>query len=378
LYQAGWPLRWQAQSPAEAGWQVDATVAGRNVRQRYAVEAAAGAAAWLRYRHFIPSYDDWRQAIDLKQAGDARPQLVTDFNAYNSRVSDLLVRQNSPPSLRPDPAKLGLHWVGDLLVEADVDVESDHGELLLDLVEAGKHFTCTIDLATGRATLAIDGNNDFSPAADTPLSKPGRYHVALANVDDQLLLWVDHKLASFNGSTQYDARQLFGPREEIIPRTSDADPGDLAPAGIGARHAKLTVTRLALWRDIYYIADSWQRQSRNDVVTDFDHTFDQRLLGLPFDPSLWNRFRERNHVEFPLAENQYFVMGDNSPESSDARLWAGIDPRSSGRPGGAYLERQLLIGKALCVYWPHSWNRIPGTPIPFPLFPNVADMRLVR
>ena len=45
---------------------------------------------------------------------------------------------------------------------------------------------------------------------------------------------------------------------------------------------------------------------------------------------------------------------------------------------GAYLERQMLIGKALCVYWPHSWNRIPGTPIPFPLFPNFEDMRLVR
>ena len=37
-----------------------------------------------------------------------------------------------------------------------------------------------------------------------------------------------------------------------------------------------------------------------------------------------------------------------------------------------------LIGKALCVYWPHSWNRIPGTPIPFPLFPNFMDMRLIR
>ena len=71
-------------------------------------------------------------------------------------------------------------------------------------------------------------------------------------------------------------------------------------------------------------------------------------------------------------------MGDNSAESSDARLWRNRDPRTGGQPGGAYLERRLLIGKALCVYWPHSWNRIPGTPIPFPLFPNVEDMRLVR
>ncbi len=148
--------------------------------------------------------------------------------------------------------------------------------------------------------------------------------------------------------------------------------------GIGARGTKLEVTRLHVWRDIYYVADSWDRARMNDVVTDFNHPLDPELTRLPFDPSLWPRFRERNHVEFPLNQDQFFVMGDNSPESSDARLWLTGGGRSGGRPGGAYLERQLLIGKALCVYWPHSWNRIPGTPIPFPLFPNFADMRLVR
>jgi signal peptidase I len=71
-------------------------------------------------------------------------------------------------------------------------------------------------------------------------------------------------------------------------------------------------------------------------------------------------------------------MGDNSPASLDARLWLGGNARNPGHPGGAYLERRMLIGKALCVYWPHSWSRIPGTPIPVPLFPNFADMRLVR
>jgi signal peptidase I len=90
---------------------------------------------------------------------------------------------------------------------------------------------------------------------------------------------------------------------------------------------------------------------------------------------LWPRFAERQKADFKLNHEQLFVMGDNSAESSDARLWAG---NAGGRPGGPYLERRLLIGKALCVYWPHSWNQIPGTPIPFPLFPNVADMRLVR
>ena len=130
---------------------------------------------------------------------------------------------------------------------------------------------------------------------------------------------------------------MFGGREAIIPQTSDADPGDLAPVGIGARGAKLAVTRLQVWRDIYYIADSWDRSRECpvDVVTDFDASVrPQLLLNLPFDPSLWDRFSERDHVEFPLGEDQFFVMGDNSPESSDARLWLSGDPQI-GRPARA-------------------------------------------
>jgi signal peptidase I len=391
LYQAGWPLRWQAQK-AMGGWKKEMKIDGGNdltVGQRYSVDTPAGVTAWLRYRHFIPSYDEWRQVEDnvlaakkgppyeVTSIGDqAQPQLITDFTAYNTRVSDASIRANR--DLEVDRRKLGLHWVGDLMVEADVDVEEAKGELILDLVEAGKHFTATIDLATGRAVLHAAGLAGFAPAADTAIKQPGSYQVTFANFDDQLRLWVGGKLVDFDASTEYNAEDIWGSRENIIPQTSDSDAGDLAPVGIGARGAKLTVTRLQLWRDIYYVADSWERARMNDVVTDFDHPFDGELANLPVDPSLWSRFRERHHVEFPLNEDQFFVMGDNSPESSDARLWLSGDRRTGGRPGGAYLERQLLIGKALCVYWPHSWNRIPGTPIPFPLFPNVEDMRLVR
>jgi len=42
------------------------------------------------------------------------------------------------------------------------------------------------------------------------------------------------------------------------------------------------------------------------------------------------------------------------------------------------VPRDLLIGKALFIYWPHSWNRIPYVNIPFPFFPNFGRMGLVR
>jgi signal peptidase I len=263
------------------------------------------------------------------------------------------------------------------MLEADVEVESAAGEVLFDLVEGERHFSCSIDLKSGEAKLSAANVADYAPKSKTSIVGPGKYHVAFANFDDQLLLWVDGSLVSFDGGTAYDATKVFGERRGIRPQTSDKDLGDFAPAGIGARNAKLVVTRLQVWRDIYYIADSWDRNRRNDTVTDFNHDFDQQLLDLPTTPSLWNRFGERNHADFPTSKDQLFVMGDNSAESSDARLWLNGDGRGA-HPGGAYLDRRLLIGKALSVYWPHSWNRIPGTPIPFPLFPNFADMRLVR
>lgn len=389
LFHAGWPLRWQVQEGDGAGWQVETEADELTVRQRYLVEAAAGETSWLRYRHFIPSYADWQKAETAAASGlpsgnqlgrQARPQLITDFNAYNTRFTPAML--NGQLNLNADAQLQGLHWVGDLMVEADVHVEEAQGELILDLVEAGKHFTATIDLSTGQAALSAEGMPGFSPKAKTSISRHGSYQVAFANFDDELRLWVDGKLVTFDGGTAYDVDQVFGSRAAIIPQTSETDPGDLAPVGIGARGTKLEISRLQVWRDIYYVADSWgrveqARMVRGDVVTDFPHPFDSRLLALPFDSALWDRFQERTHVDFSLGEDQFFVMGDNSPASSDARLWLSGDQKG-GKPGGAYLERQLLIGKALCVYWPHSWNRIPGTPIPFPLFPNVGDMRLVR
>jgi signal peptidase I len=383
LEAAGWPLRWQAD-----GWRVEKETDDSNIRQRYLVDAGDDKEAWLRYRHIAPTYEAWRlvngakegqlardPALQAELASKQSARLISDANPYNAREDDLRLSGQATLAISAD--RQGVHWVGDLMVEANVEIESADGQLLLDLVEGGRHFGCTIDLAKGEAALSAEGMRDYSPKAKTAIGGPGRHRVAFANVDDQLLLWVDGKLTSFEGGTGYDVDQVFGGRSEIVPRSSEEDPGDLAPAGVGARGAKLAITRLRLWRDIYYIADDWRHhpQRMGTNISDYDVPAD--VAGLFRDPARWGLFATRRHVEFPLADDQFFVMGDNSAESADARLWFG-DTVRGGRPGGDYLERRLLIGKALCVYWPHSWNRIPGTPIPFPLFPNVVDMRLVR
>ena len=52
---------------------------------------------------------------------------------------------------------LGLHWVGDLAFESEVEVQSEQGELLLQLVKGGIDFDCRIDIASGQAVLSMGG-----------------------------------------------------------------------------------------------------------------------------------------------------------------------------------------------------------------------------
>jgi signal peptidase I len=372
----GWPLRWTAVPGDGEGWKVDKTIEDINVRQRYSVDSTGKSEAWLHYNHFMPTYSTWRHVIesdDNEPLSAPQPKLITDANPYNARVHGFEYEQTKlgrAGRLAVDPRNLGLHWVGDLMLEADVEIESDEGQLLVELVEGGKAFRATIDLKTGAATLSAPGDDAFAPKAKTSIARPGSYRIGFSNVDDQLLLWVDGEPVEFDASTAYDVSKVFGDRREIIPHTSDEDPGDLAPARIGASNAKLAVDRLQLWRDIYYIAPAAMEPIRDLALGTYE------LSQLHYTPSQWDRYKNRHYVDFPLHDDQFFVMGDNSAESSDARLWGDAD--AQGEIHGQYLERRLLIGKALSVYWPHSWNRIPGTPIPFPLFPNFEDMRLVR
>ena len=108
----------------------------------------------------------------------------------------------------------------------------------------------------------------------------------------------------------------------------------------------------------------------------------QAVMG---EPTLWSEFpgwKSRRRVSFPVGEDQFFPMGDNSPESLDGRIWAGtkrrygrdesVDPNSYRFANASYVPRDLLVGKALAIFWPHPWRK------PIPMVPNFKRMRLIR
>jgi signal peptidase I len=362
----GLPVRWRTQDPKTAGQWTSADHAV------YETDGSTAGETWLRYEHRVPTMRQWKKAVDSKLAdGEAvKPQLITDFTPYDSSSSPF-------ERMQPSDGPTGQNWVGDLAMSCQADVQNDRGEIVLELVEGGKRFQCRVNVADGRARLSIDGdeNADFKPQAQTALRGPGKYELMFANCDRKLFVWIDGKEIAFDAPTEYGDLQNECPT-----------PADLQPASIGSSGVKMKLEHLKLFRDIYYIApeDRYAHGQMNRTIPlkdmqaspspespDRDLVYGEEDYDAWFfsNPKLWpsayrnNNLRKSNDIT--LGKDDFFAMGDNSAKSSDSRIW-GVVPRN------------LLIGKAFFVYWPHSWHRIPGTNVPFPFFPNFPRMGFVR
>jgi signal peptidase I len=80
---------------------------------------------------------------------------------------------------------------------------------------------------------------------------------------------------------------------------------------------------------------------------------------------------------FELEEDQFFVLGDNSPNSEDCRWWSQPGRANPGlseyRTG--VVPRDYMVGKALFVYWPSGFK--PFEKFRFGIIPNIGRMRLI-
>lgn len=81
-----------------------------------------------------------------------------------------------------------------------------------------------------------------------------------------------------------------------------------------------------------------------------------------------------------LRENEYYVLGDNSPESKDSRLWWEVGEHLKERfEKGLYqlgtVPADQIVGKAFFVYWPAGFRIFKTGPA---IIPNVGKMRIIR
>ncbi len=418
LVRQGWPSLWQPWT--EPGNESQWTISQSEGSWSAELKPNSGP-DWLRYYHKVVNDETWQEVTNGKALPKVDPrssELVTDFLAYNSplkvapatdafkletsfRFIPFLQRTYWAPvdEINGEVRALdyarsnglflqrghgdGHHWVGDLASEFSVDVQSDSGRLLADVVEFGVHFQVAIDVATGQVSLeALDNGlplDIFNGASrlngQSTLRGKGRHQVEIANFDDQIVLWVNGRLVEFDAPSQFRS-QDFRNGAERRPYWSEADPLDAAPLGIGGVDIAMRVERARVFRDIYYIAvqgnfsdyDLNNYQAMVRAIPDrsvFAGSSEDVLDEVYSHPQWWsktNLFQQRGSKEFQLEERQYFPMGDNSASSSDARVWYGHQ----------YVEEKYLLGKALLVFWPHTWNR------PVPFAPNFRRMGRIR
>ncbi len=323
----------------------------------------------LRYRNLVPDAEQWDDLIHGRTPRrEPRATLVTDFYSYNTGLS--AEGSNLLEGLRPDAegAWLQPHWVGDLTLSANIEVASPGGELRLELIKAGIAHQCLIDLTTGKAKLARDG--ETLAEYETAMTKPGRYALEFANVDDRLLL-------SVNGSVVGSGAEFETGDAPHVPTAAD-----LSPAAISARGAAITASDLVLKRDIYYT----QTPGRNDYGPVWEDLYPRtpvELFDFLADPSRFADLARTRQEEYELGDDRYLMMGDNSPRSKDSRGWGSADWRWDTVDRQSWeVPLELITGKAFFVYWPHGVPFGPdiriGPDLRVPFRPYLERMRWIR
>lgn len=283
------PPRWQA--AVASPWKGD----DARIPKRFETTGSGDATTWLRYQHLVPRDD----------RSGARVELITDFMGYNT--------------WEPHHSRPAENWVGDLMLECEVQINAPQGQLVFELSRGPDRFHATWDLTTGKCTLSrlSDGNEKDLETQDTQLKKAGKYRIRFANVDDRLMVWVDSSHPFGNGVT-YDPPRQRGPTKN-----------DLEPASIGVKGgASLAVSSLKLFRDTYYTLIPPNNNPDAGQTVDLSQ------------PDRWEPLQKLRPLTMYVQPGHYLCLGDNSPESSDGRSWGLVPER-------------LLLGRAMLVYWPY-------------------------
>jgi len=179
-----------------------------------------------------------------------------------------------------------------------------------------------------------------------------------AIADGQISILTQKQIKNFNRSKTKEFRfanvdhQLileFGPDKIIYDfgRYSD-DMGpwrnDIMPQVKIFANGKCEISHIGIFRDIHYTARGIKR-------------------AYPGEP-------------FTLGADEFFVCGDNSPFSLDARLWASP---GKGNNGHQYrigtVPRDYLVGKAFVVFWPGAFKVLDKVPIK--LVPYLSGMKFI-
>jgi signal peptidase I len=293
-----------------------------------------------KWREPMENYGDsnWRQEQDglcrfvLDDSSGRENRLVYDTSAGNNFRATYAYDDVAEYDYLPR--------CSDLMVRFSVRFQGDGAGRLIGagLRKYQRYYKGLID-ENGRMTIArADGGSERILAeGTTELPANGKLvPVTFSNVDHILKLTFGDDEISYNmGASPNDAG----------PYRLEAEP-EVEIIGSG----KLEVSHIAVYRDTYYLSEAKWHGLEHGHATQ----------GNPLT----------------LGKDEYFFLGDNSPESSDGRWWRD---RGIGNNGKTYragiVPREYLVGKAFVVFWPSGYR--PLEQFPFRIVPNMREIRLI-
>jgi signal peptidase I len=251
-------------------------------------------------------------------AAPTEPGLVQDIYAYNE----------PHPELQPNP-------VTDIRLSVEIQTTTFTGGYVELSTSKGSHRFYTRLSSDG--TVTVEHQADPEAARETwPIAEPRRYRgpvrLALSHVDGTVRVEANGQTIFKSTPAEYEITP------EIARRLAKTDTRPIIR--IAAENVQATLRHLLIERDVYYTSD---------------------VRGLPGgkEPTA---FGVQGHP-IQLGPHAYFVLGDNSPNSQDARYaFAGPGQNPVGPQLTAAVARgqfelgtvpaDQMVGRAFFVYWP--------------------------
>jgi len=232
-------------------------------------------------------------------------------------------------------------YCSDLMVRFYTDSKRPQGRIGVELSKYETHYRAWVDF-NDEGEMVITKTEK-----DGKITELGRKSIEPSDINEPTLVKfanVDHQLIFQFGSENliYDLG--------LDPNDAGERKTDLQPQVRIFGSGKLTLSHIAIFRDIHYTAKKFANSPEQG----------RAIEGNPFT----------------LRENEFFVLGDNSPSSEDCRWWSneGVANRGLSYRAGI-VPRDYLVGKALFVYWPQGFKIFARDP--FGAIPNVGQMRFV-
>jgi len=227
----------------------------------------------------------------------------------------------------------------DLKMAFTLTPDSSDGSIVIKLGKYRRTYRAEIDF-DGACRIINESDHQLILAQDqfTPLTPGMPIVITYANVDHTLILTVGENQLQFIGD---DDPQTWG----YDPANRLNIPPSAALAGVGPG---FSLEHINLFRDVHYT-----NAANSDIGA-----------GTEGNP-------------FTLADDEFFVLGDNSPQSHDSRFWDTPEPLPNGKLYRRHVvPRDYLIGRAFFVYWPAGFHLHPA--LRFALIPNIGDMRFIH